>query len=127
MKAFGLLMSLFSLYSNSYSQDYRRTNRETFEKSGYELVAFNHDSWLMFKHIKKENELVYVNMIDIYDDHYLIERNIVNCKNKTTKAIDQFESINGSKEIRYVVDSDFEKFDFNTVQHTLFQFACRKN
>lgn len=116
------MLSIF--WSVSFSNDYRREIRNKFEKIGYELVAFNHESWIMFNvdSIKKFNS--YINVVEITDNSYLIERNIVNCKDKTSKAIEQYESINGSNEIKYIVDSPFENIEINSLQYTMFKFTC---
>lgn len=114
------LIALFASYTycgndQAYWSDYRYEHMLGFEAEGYEMFGFNHAARSLTKITGKNQHVVSINYVVVFDDHYLIEQIKINCKEKTSISTDQYESWRGGPEKHYVVEGGWETIPMITI------------
>ena len=123
MGKISIMLALLATQTFAIEQ-YRRDVREAFQKRGYLMAAFNEESWIMFSKENTKSKIVNFKIVEIFDDHYLVEYGKADCRHRLTSASDQYESWNGGDEKHYIVDSPMEPFKYATLQAYEYEFAC---
>lgn len=122
-----IIIALGLITQLAVAQDYRRETRKLFTSQGYEHYAFNHEEWDLIKVDNTNNNIINISYMVISDNKYIIEKNVINCKDRTTMATDQYESINGSQEKHYTIAGVFEKATLGSIQQYWIKQLCKPN
>jgi hypothetical protein len=120
-----VLFLLMIISSVSFAGEYRIDIKNQFEKDSFVLVSFNKIILDMFKVDSTENNISHTRFVEIHHDHYIVETILINCAEKTTKAVDQKETLDNMKTTRYIVDSPFERVTKHSRSEYLYKLTCQ--